>query len=78
MNDIYTVENVILKKNILDLYNNLISNAVWDLNRKSNTDSNLGSFPGFAIKDDTHVFNPFWFGYFQSLFDQNKCHAGDE
>jgi hypothetical protein len=69
MNNIYIVENVLLKKNILDLYNNLISNSVWDLNRKSNDDVKLGAFPGFSIKDDNNVFNPYWFGYFQSLFE---------
>jgi hypothetical protein len=72
MSEIYTLDNVILNKDLNNLYNSLINNPVWNLSRSS-LNNVLGTFPGFVVKDNDSVLNPGWHGYFMALFENINC-----
>tara|TARA_R100001086_G_scaffold11265_2_gene5903 strand:- start:1592 stop:2125 length:534 start_codon:yes stop_codon:yes gene_type:complete len=70
-----TVDNILIEKDLFNLYTNLISSPVWDLHRTSllPTDDgpfDMGCFPGFIVKDRDKIYNHFWHGYFASLFER--------
>ena len=54
------------------LYKNLIACNSWNLARTS-SGGELGTFPGFVIRDNyTNVFNNYWDGYFNCLYERIK------
>jgi len=68
MSEIYTVENIILKKDLNNLYDKLIKSSVWNLSRTSENGF-LGTFPGFIVQEEGNVYNPGFSGYFTCLFE---------
>ena len=68
MNNIYTVEDILSKKTLGDLYNNLLNNSVWNLSRTSKNNL-LGTFPGFIVQEENNIYNQGWSGYFSSLLE---------
>ncbi len=65
------INNVLTKEDIFQVYENLIADNIWVLNR--NSQSTLGgSFPGCTlINEGQPVYNnPYWIGYFNCLFDR--------
>lgn len=71
LDNIYIIDKIIRDKDIYTLYNNLIRTNCWSLDRKSlPTNQEYGTFPGFIIQENTNIFNPFWSGYFSSLFER--------
>jgi hypothetical protein len=66
------VENVLLKKELFNLYRGLISSNTWNLARHS-VGNEIGTFPGFSVRGNyTEVYNHYWNGYFTSLFERIK------
>lgn len=64
------VNNIILKKDLFNLYSGLIKTSNWNLCRSSGGES-IGTFPGFVVRDNyTDVFNHYWNGYFTSLYEK--------
>ena len=65
----YIVENIIRQKDLFSLYSGLIESNVWTLSRTSNG-GDFGTFPGFVIQKGSTTYNPYWAGYFISLFEK--------
>ena len=68
---VYTVENILSKNALGNLYNNLLNNNVWCLSRTSNYNP-LGTFPGFVVQEENNIYNQGWSGYFLSLLENNR------
>jgi len=67
--NLFLLDNIIRSKDLFTLYKGLIESNVWTLNRTS-TGGDFGTFPGFSIQDGSTVYNPYWSGYFVSLFEK--------
>lgn len=65
---IYTIEDIISKKSLENLYNSLISGNMWNLTRHSKNNI-LGTFPGFVVQEENKILNQGWSGYFSSLYE---------
>lgn len=64
------IDNVLLEKEIFNLYNGLINSDFWHLARSS-TGSEFGTFPGVSVKRENELTRyPYWEGYFNSLFER--------
>ena len=63
------LDNILLDKDLFNLYKRLINSNNWDLSRSSLPDQDYGTFPGMTIRDQNIVYNQFWDGYFVSLFE---------
>ena len=71
MAEIKYVDNIILKKDLFDLYSGLIQANSWNLSRSSTHGVSIGTFPGFVVRDNyTNVSNHYWNGYFTSLYEK--------
>tara|TARA_E500000318_G_C3399330_1_gene149182 strand:- start:6 stop:542 length:537 start_codon:yes stop_codon:yes gene_type:complete len=71
MAEIKYVDNIILKKDLFDLYSGLIQANSWNLSRSSTHGVSIGTFPGFVVRDNyTDVSNHYWNGYFTSLYEK--------
>jgi hypothetical protein len=65
------VDNVLLKKELFNLYKGLISHNGWNLSRSS-LGGDIGTFPGFLVKDGDQIHDNYWSGYFTSLYERIK------
>jgi len=65
------IHTVLGKEDVFQLYENLISDNIWELNR-STRNHPAGVFPGCTlISNGEPQFNhPYWIGYFTCLFDR--------
>jgi hypothetical protein len=63
------VDNVMLDKDLFNLYTRLINTNNWNLARSSLPGQDYGTFPGFSIRDNNIIYDQFWDGYFVSLFE---------
>ena len=65
------INNVLGKEDVFQVYENLIADNVWTLDRSSQGNP-AGAFPGCTlINDGQPVYNnPYWIGYFTCLFDR--------
>lgn len=71
MAEIKYVDNIILKKDLFNLYSGLIQANSWNLSRSSTHGVSIGTFPGFVVRDNyTDVSNHYWNGYFTSLYEK--------
>lgn len=69
MTKIKYVDNILLKKELFSLYEGLINCNNWNLARSS-AGGDFRTFPGLVIKDNENIFNPYWNGYFTSLYER--------
>ena len=65
------VDNVLLKKELFNLYKGLILHNGWNLSRSSSGED-IGTFPGFVVKDGNQIHDNYWNGYFTSLYERIK------
>ena len=64
------VDNVLLKKELFNLYSSLIECNGWNLCRSS-LGGDFRTFPGFIIKNNyNEIGNHYWNGYFTSLYER--------
>jgi len=71
MAEIKYVDNIILKKDLFNLYSGLIQANSWNLSRSFTHGVSIGTFPGFVVRDNyTDVSNHYWNGYFTSLYEK--------
>jgi len=71
MEEVKYVDNVILDKELFNLYKGLVSHNGWNLTRSS-LGGDVGNFPGFIVRDNDQVYNDYWNGYFTSLYERIK------
>jgi hypothetical protein len=66
------INNVLTKQDCFSLYNGLINDNIWNLNRTSYSDKIGGAFPGVNFIENGKVSynNQYWIGYFNCLFDR--------
>ena len=66
------INNVLTTQDCFSLYEGLIRDNIWHLNRKSNFDKMGGAFPGISFIEDGKITynNQYWIGYFNCLFDR--------
>ena len=66
------INNVLTLEDSFDLYEGLISQNIWSLNRASEEGKPAGCFPGVGLVEKGEVIynNPYWIGYFNCLFDR--------
>jgi|TARA_B110000211_G_scaffold221298_1_gene268774 hypothetical protein len=66
------INNVLTKQDCFALYQGLISDNIWNLNRKSDLKLIGGAFPGVNLIQNSKIFfnNQYWIGYFNCLFDR--------
>jgi hypothetical protein len=69
----YILDNIISKKDLSMLYNDLTSDNIWYISRKT-TSTEVGHWPGFIPYDQSTngVSNPYWFGRFVGIFENIK------
>jgi len=67
----YILDDVITLNDLNKLYNDLINAHVWFLSRNTQ-DSIVGLWPGFIVKHNNEINNPFWFGRFVGLLENIK------
>jgi hypothetical protein len=68
----YVLDNIISKRELLLLYNNLISDNIWYLTRSTDGISQVGQWPGFIVSSNEQINNYFWFGRFLGILDNIK------
>jgi hypothetical protein len=66
------ISNVLTTSDCFSLYQGLITDNIWNLNRVSEDSRFGGSFPGCTLVNNGQpVFNnQYWIGYFNCLFDR--------
>ena len=66
------INNVLTTQDCFSLYEGLVSDNLWSLNRRTNLNSMGGSFPGVSLIEDNKIVlnNQYWIGYFNCLFDR--------
>jgi hypothetical protein len=66
------IKDVIQKKELEYLYDKLMYDRSWYLSRKSYGDGDLteGSYAGIVVSDGDDVIQPYWCGYFESLYNR--------
>ena len=65
------IHTVLGKEDVFQLYENLINDNIWELNR-STRNHPAGVFPGCTLidKGEPRFNHPYWIGYFTCLFDR--------
>jgi hypothetical protein len=68
----YVIDNVILKNDLFNLYNDLINAPVWHISRATTDKTVVGMWPGFIVKNNEEIRNHFWYGRFWGLLENIK------
>ena len=71
MQNIKYIDDVLLDKELFNLYKGLVSHNGWNLTRSS-LGGEVGNFPGFIVRNNDEVYNDYWNGYFTSLYERIK------
>tara|TARA_R100000231_G_scaffold105825_1_gene78413 strand:- start:2842 stop:3369 length:528 start_codon:yes stop_codon:yes gene_type:complete len=66
------IKNVLTLEDCFSLYDGLINQDMWNLNRFSTDNKLRGCFPGVTFLEKGEVMhnNGYWIGYFNCLFDR--------
>lgn len=66
------VKNVLTLQDSFELYEGLINQNIWNLNRSSSKNKPRGAFPGVTFLENGEIIhnNPYWIGYFNCLYDR--------
>jgi hypothetical protein len=69
---IKVIKNVLTIQDCFSLYEGLINQNMWNLNRTSETSKPRGCFPGVTFLEGGKIIynDPYWIGYFNCLFDR--------
>ena len=67
----YILDNIIPKRELIWLYNDLTNANCWYLSRRTH-ESQVGQWPGFEVANNGEVNNWYWYGRFESLLDNIK------
>tara|TARA_R100001460_G_scaffold77683_1_gene118628 strand:- start:151 stop:678 length:528 start_codon:yes stop_codon:yes gene_type:complete len=69
---IKVIKDVLTLEDSFELYQGLISQNIWGLNRASAPGKPRGAFPGVMFLENGEVMynNPYWIGYFNCLYDR--------
>ena len=67
----YILDNIISKRELITLYDDLVNANVWYLSRRTH-DSQVGQWPGFIVSEREQVNNYFWYGRFLGILDNVK------
>ena len=67
----YILDDIISKRELIALYNELVSANVWHLSRHTHG-SQVGQWPGFIVSDKENVNNGYWFGRFVGILENIK------
>ena len=69
---IKVIKNVLTLEDSFELYQALINQSIWALNRISAREKLGGSFPGVTFLENGEIQydHPYWIGYFNCLFDR--------
>ena len=66
------INNVLTLQDCFSLYEGIINQNMWVLNRATEPGKIGGAFPGVTLVDNMEVIHnsPYWIGYFNALFDR--------
>jgi|TARA_Y100000114_G_scaffold28119_1_gene23802 hypothetical protein len=69
---IKVIKNVLSLQDSFELYEGIINQNMWNLNRASEPGKPRGAFPGVTFLENGEVLynDPYWIGYFNCLYDR--------